>query len=53
MIESVIFDFMGTLAVVQEYSARDPVEKMYESLVHDYSEIDYTHFRETHFFRKE
>lgn len=48
MIEAVIFDFMGTLAMVQEYSTKDPIEKMYESLVHDYSEIDYTHFREVY-----
>lgn len=48
IIEAVIFDFMGTLAVVKENSSRDPVEKMYESLVHDYSEIDYKHFREVY-----
>ena len=47
-IEAVVFDFIGTLAVVQEYSYEGFVEKMYESLVDDHFEMDYERFREVY-----
>ena len=47
-IKAVVFDFIGTLAVVPEYSNEVSVEKMYESLVNDGFEVDYERFREVY-----
>lgn len=47
-IKAVVFDFIGTLAVVEEYSNEVCVEKMYESLVNDGFEVDYERFREVY-----
>jgi len=44
----VVFDFIGTLAVVQEYSNEVCVEKMYESLVDDGFEVDCERFCEVY-----
>ena len=47
-IKAVVFDFIGTLAVVQGYSNEVSVEKMYESLVDDHFEMNYERFREVY-----
>jgi len=47
-IKAVVFDFIGTLAVVQKYSNEVCVEKMYKSLINDGFEVDYKHFREVY-----
>jgi len=47
-IKAVIFDFIGTLAVVRGYSEEESVKKMHGSLVRDSFEVDYERFREVY-----
>lgn len=47
-IKAVVFDFIGTLAVVRGYSDEDSVKKMHGSLANDSFEVDYGRFREVY-----
>jgi putative hydrolase of the HAD superfamily len=47
-IKAVVFDFIGTLAVVRGYSGEESVKKMHRSLVKDSFEVDYERFREVY-----
>jgi len=44
----VLFDFIGTLAVVQGYSYEESMKKMHASLVNDCFKVDYKRFREVY-----
>jgi len=44
----VIFDFLGTLAAVREYSYEESMKKMYRSLTNDGFKMPYERFREVY-----
>lgn len=48
MVEAVVFDFIGTLAVLRGYSYEGAVRRMFTSLVEDGFNVDFTRFMEVY-----